>query len=37
MTWETIKAPPDLAPPQPMSVRAQSIPARHYFPEHMHH
>jgi AraC-like DNA-binding protein len=37
MTWETIKAPPDLAPPRPMTVRAQSIPAHHYFAEHMHH
>src|SRR5690348_16991373 len=36
MAWETIKAPPGLAPPQPMTVRAQSIPARHSFPEHMH-
>jgi AraC-like DNA-binding protein len=36
MTWEIIKAPPGLAPPHPMTVRAQSIPARHYFPEHMH-
>jgi AraC-like DNA-binding protein len=36
MTWETIAAPPGLAPPRPMTVRAQSIPARHYFPEHAH-
>lgn len=36
MTWETIEAPPGLAPPQPMTVRVQSIPARHYFPEHTH-
>src|SRR3712207_1112333 len=36
MQWETIQAPPGLAPPQPMTVRAQSIPARHYFPEHRH-
>jgi len=36
MTWATIEAPPDLPPPQPMTVRAQSIPARHYFPEHAH-
>src|ERR671932_31569 len=36
MIWETIATPPGLAPPQPMTVRAQSIPARHYFPEHMH-
>src|SRR5919112_750525 len=36
MIWETIAAPPGLAPPRPMTVRAQSIPARHYFPEHAH-
>ena len=36
MTWETIAAPPGVAPPRPMTVRAQSIPARHYFPEHAH-
>lgn len=36
MTWETIAAPPGLPPPRPMTVRAQSIPARHYFPEHAH-
>ncbi|MFY0566991.1 cupin domain-containing protein [Archangium lansingense] len=36
MTWEAIEAPPGLAPPQPMTVCAQSIPARHSFPEHMH-
>lgn len=36
MTWETIVAPPGLPPPKPMTVRAQSIPARHYFPEHAH-
>lgn len=37
MIWETIAAPPGVAPPRPMTVRAQSIPARHYFPEHAHH
>ena len=36
MIWETITAPPDAAPPNPMTVRAQSIPARHTFPEHKH-
>src|SRR5918997_368602 len=36
MAWETIEAPPGTAPPQPITVRAQSIPARHYFPEHTH-
>ncbi len=36
MAWATIAAPPGLAPPQPITVRAQSIPARHAFPEHSH-
>jgi len=36
MTWERIQAPPGLAPPQPITIRAQSIPARHFFPEHAH-
>ncbi|MBU6499377.1 MAG: helix-turn-helix transcriptional regulator [Rhodospirillales bacterium] len=36
MRWETIAAPPDLMPPRPLTVRAQSIPARRYFPEHAH-
>jgi AraC-like DNA-binding protein len=36
MRWETIAAPPGLSPPRPMTVRAQSIPARHSFPEHAH-
>src|SRR3546814_11168015 len=27
MIWETIEAPPGVAPPKPMTVRAQSIPA----------
>ena len=36
MIWEPIQAPPGLAPPEPITVRAQSIPARHYFPEHEH-
>lgn len=36
MRWEIIKAPPGATPPQPLTVRAQSIPARHYFPEHCH-
>lgn len=37
MIWETIAAPAGLSPPQPITVRAQSIPARHHFPEHAHH
>ncbi|WIM12623.1 MAG: Transcriptional regulator, AraC family [Enhydrobacter sp.] len=36
MRWETIAAPPGVMPPRPMTVRAQSISARHYFPEHAH-
>lgn len=36
MIWETIAVPPGLAPPRPLAVRAQSIPARHSFPEHAH-
>jgi hypothetical protein len=36
MTWETIEAPPGLAPPRPLTMRVQSIPTRHYFPEHAH-
>ena len=36
MSWETIATPPDAAPPRPITVRAQSIPARRYFPEHEH-
>lgn len=36
MSWEIIEVPPDAAQPEPMTVRAQSIPARHYFPEHKH-
>src|SRR3712207_8293704 len=36
MPWETIEAPPGTAPPRPITVRAQAIPARHQFPEHAH-
>lgn len=36
MHWDTIEAPHGLAPPDPLKVRAQSIPARHSFPEHAH-
>ncbi|MXQ10318.1 AraC family transcriptional regulator [Microvirga makkahensis] len=36
MTWGTIEAPPGTVPPQPITVRAQLIPARHFFPEHAH-
>lgn len=34
--WEPIEAPPGLAPPQPITVRAQPIPARRFFAEHAH-
>ncbi|MFS8931703.1 AraC family transcriptional regulator [Cupriavidus taiwanensis] len=36
MRWDTIEAPAGVAPPRPMTVRAQSIPARHAFPDHAH-
>lgn len=36
MQWQIIEAPPGAAPPRPMTMRAQSIPARHHFPEHAH-
>ena len=36
MTWSIVVAPPDLAPPRPITMRAQTIPSRHYFPEHAH-
>lgn len=36
MNWETIEAPPGLPPPRPLTMRAQSIPPRHFFPEHAH-
>lgn len=36
MRWETIAAPSGVRPPRPLTVRAQSIPPRHYFPEHAH-
>jgi len=34
--WEALSLPIDLGPPRPMIVRAESLPARHYFPEHAH-
>ncbi len=36
MLWRPIEAPLGVAPPRPMTVRAQPIPPRHYFREHMH-
>lgn len=35
-TWEALLVPDGIGPPQPVLVRAQSMPARHYFPEHEH-
>ncbi|MDP4006353.1 helix-turn-helix domain-containing protein [Methylobacterium sp. NEAU K] len=35
--WEPLEPPPGLAPPEPITVRAQPIPARRYFAEHAHH
>jgi AraC-like DNA-binding protein len=34
--WRLVETPPDAAAPRPMTVRAQTIPARHGFPEHAH-
>jgi AraC-like DNA-binding protein len=36
MRRQSIEAPPGIAPPRPITVRAQSIPARHCFPAHKH-
>ncbi|WP_267425724.1 helix-turn-helix transcriptional regulator [Methylobacterium sp. GC_Met_2] len=36
MVWEPIEVPPGLVPPRPITVRAQTIPARGYFAEHAH-
>jgi AraC-like DNA-binding protein len=36
MAWEAIQTPVGLTPPRPITVRAQTIPARHSFPEHAH-
>lgn len=36
MKWTSISAPPGVLPPHPITMRAQSIPARHEFPEHAH-
>lgn len=36
MTWQTIEAPVGIAAPAPLTVRAQFIPARHFFSEHSH-
>ena len=34
--WKTIETPASAAAPNPLTVRAQFIPARHFFPEHSH-
>ena len=36
LDWNSIEAPPDAAPPAPLTMRAQTLPARSYFPEHTH-
>lgn len=36
MTWSVVVAPADVAPPGPITMRAQTIPPRHYFSEHAH-
>ena len=36
MSWQTIHAPADATEPQPITVRVQSVPPRHTFPEHAH-
>ncbi len=36
MAWSMIAAPPGAVPPRPLTMRVQSIPARHHFPEHSH-
>jgi len=34
--WRAVAAPPDAQPPAPLTMRAQSLAARSYFPEHAH-
>lgn len=36
MRWSIVTAPPGVPPPHPITVRAQTIPPRHLFPEHAH-
>lgn len=36
MTWSPLEAPEGIKEPTPLTVRAQSIPARGYFAEHSH-
>lgn len=34
--WKQLRVPSELGAPKPLLVRKQSLPARHYFPEHSH-
>lgn len=34
--WQPLRLPEDQAPPRPLAVRVQSLPAHHHFPEHRH-
>ena len=36
MSWSIVIAPAGVAPPRPITMRAQTIPPRHHFPEHAH-
>lgn len=36
MSWSVVTAPSDAAPPNPLTMRAQTILPRHQFPEHAH-
>lgn len=36
LDWQPVATPPDAKPPAPMTMRAQSLPPRSYFPEHVH-
>jgi AraC-like DNA-binding protein len=36
MSWSVVTAPSDAAPPDPLTIRAQSIPPRHGFLDHTH-
>lgn len=36
MRWSLVAAPPGVRPPRPITMRAQTIPPRHKFPEHAH-
>ena len=36
LEWNIVRAPADAKPPDPITMRAQTIPARSYFPDHKH-